>query len=175
MSSSAGTICLLILASVAGRSELIRQVLHSHLLDAADPNIEVALSLWSQGHDNPPPSPPSSSRQRVWDDPKIEAMYKTIFENAPNQQACASLKAVANSESRAWLNALPISSLGLRMDEDVIQIAVGLRLGLPLCRPHQCTSCGADVGELGTHGLIISCLFSKGRHSRHAAVNDIPQ
>ena len=86
MSSSAGTICLLILASVAGCSELIRQVLHSHLLDAADPNIEVALSLWSQDHDNPPPS---SSRQRVWDDPKIEATYKTIFKNAPNQQACA--------------------------------------------------------------------------------------
>ena len=33
------------------------------------------------------------------------------------------------------------------------------------------TSCGADVSTHGTHGL--SCRFSKGRHSRHAAVNDI--
>ena len=82
MSSSVGTICLLILASVAGCSEF------SHLLNA-DPNIEVAISLWSQGHDNPPPSP---SRQRVWDDPKIEATYKTIFENAPNSKPVLDLK-----------------------------------------------------------------------------------
>ena len=55
------------------------------------------------------------------------------------------------------------------MDDEVIRFAVGLRLGLPLC--HLCGSCGAEVDELGTHGL--SCRFSKGRHSRHAAVNDI--
>ena len=32
-------------------------------------------------------------------------------------------------------------------------------------------SCGADVNIHGTHGL--SCRFSKGRHSRHASINDI--
>ena len=56
------------------------------------------------------------------------------------------------------------------MDDETIRVAVGLRLGLPLCRPHMCTSCGADVDKLGTHGL--SCRFSKGCHSRHAAIND---
>ena len=86
------------------------------------------------------------------------------------QQASAHLRAVAVAESGAWLHALPISSLGLRMDDESIRIAVGLRLSVPLCRPHLCVSCGADVDELGTHGL--SCRFSKGRHSRHAAVND---
>ena len=63
------------------------------------------------------------------------------------------------------------TSLGLRMDNEVIRIALGLRLGLPLCDPHLCTQCNQEVGRLGTHGL--SCCFSKGRHSRHAAVNDI--
>ena len=57
------------------------------------------------------------------------------------------------------------------MDDKVIRVAVGLRLGLPLCRAHLCGSCGAEVNELGTHEL--SCRFSKGRHSRHAAVNNI--
>ena len=33
------------------------------------------------------------------------------------------------------------------------------------------SGCGADVSTLGTHGL--NCRFSRGRHSRHAAVNDI--
>ena len=57
------------------------------------------------------------------------------------------------------------------MDGDVIRIAVGLRLGLPLCRPHECSNCGAQIEEFGTHGL--SCRFSRGRHSRHASLNDI--
>ena len=76
-------------------------------------------------------------------------------------------------ESGAWLNALPVASLGLRFDNEVVRVAVGLRLGLPLCRPHQCTHCEAEVNDRGTHGL--SCHFSncKGRHSRHGAVNDV--
>ena len=156
------------LASAAGCSELIHQILPSHLLETLDPNIESALSIWSQDHANPPPPAPSSSHQRVWDAPKIEATFNLIFDCASNQQASVRLRAVA--ESGAWLHALPISSLWLRMDDESIRIAVGLRLGVPLCRPHLCVSCGADVDELGTHGL--SCRFSKGRHSRHAAVND---
>ncbi len=54
------------------------------------------------------------------------------------------------------------------MDNDVIRVAVGLRLGVPLCEPHQCRHCRAEVDHLGTHGL--SCRFSKGRHSRHATI-----
>ena len=49
------------------------------------------------------------------------------------------------------------------MDDEVVRIAVGLRL-------HCCQHCGSDVDEMGIHGL--SCHFSKGRHSRHAAIND---
>ena len=40
-----------------------------------------------------------------------------------------------------------------------------------ICKPHLCASCGANVEALGVHGL--SCCFSKGQHSRHAALNDI--
>ena len=99
------------------------------------------------------------------------ATYNNLLEQAPDLQAKARLIAVSCPESGAWLNALPIAALGLRMNDDVVRIAAGLRLGVPLCRPHLCTSCGADVNILGTHGL--SCRFSKGRHSRHASINDI--
>ena len=44
----------------------------------------------------------------------------------------AQLLAARKQESGAWLHALPMSSLGLRMDNDVILVAMGLRLGV-LC------------------------------------------
>ena len=57
------------------------------------------------------------------------------------------------------------------MNNEMTRIAVGLCLGLPPCRPHQSLHCGSEVDQLGTHGL--SCRYSQGRHSRHAAVNDL--
>ena len=65
-------------------------------------------------------------------------------------------------------HALPISNLGLRMDDSTIRAAVGLRLGLPLAHPHFCGLCGAEVDQFSTHGL--SCKKSKGRH---ASLNDV--
>ena len=159
------------LASAAGCSELMREILPSHLQNTTDPSSEAALACWSQGHSKPPPSAPDSFRQKAWDLVQIETTFDSLLESAPNQQARARLLAVSTSESGAWLHALPISALGLRMDDDVIRIAVGLRLGLPLCWPHCCSNCGSAVDNLGTHEL--SCRFSKGRHSRHAALNDI--
>ena len=97
--------------------------------------------------------------------------YESLLNSAPDASSRARLLSVACKESGAWLDAPPVTSLGLRMDNEVICIALGLRLGLPLCDPHPCTQHNQEVGRLGTHGL--SCRFSKGRHSRHAAVNDI--
>ena len=62
-------------------------------------------------------------------------------------------------------------AIGLRMDDEVLQVAVGLRLGVALCRPHKCHQCGAEVDHLGLHGL--SCRRSQGRYPRQAAVNDL--
>ena len=122
-------------------------------------------------HSQPPPPSPDSTRQRVWDALHIEVTYNVLLEQASNRQAKARLMAVSCPESGARLHALPIAALGLRMSDDVVRVAAGLRLGVPLCRPHLGASCGADVSTLGTHGL--RCRFSKGRHSRHAAVNNI--
>ena len=83
----------------------------------------------------------------------------------------ARLLAAGRKESGAWLNALPVPLLGLRMEDETTRVAVGLRLGTPLCRPHECSHCGATVDDLATHGL--SCRWSEGRHPHHAAVNVI--
>ena len=96
---------------------------------------------------------------------------ESLLESAPDDITRARLLAVSTKESGAWLHALPISSLGLRMDDNTVRVAVGLRLGSTLCRPHICQHCGADVDQRATHGL--SCKKSEGRHYRHGAINDI--
>ena len=54
-----------------------------------------------------------------------------VLSEATEPRTRARLLAAATSESGSLLNAVPASSLGLRMDDDVVRIAVGLLLGAP--------------------------------------------
>ena len=56
------------------------------------------------------------------------------------------------------------------MDDEAVRVAVGFRLGVPLCEPHKCP-CGAPVAADGLHGL--SCALGPGRLPRHASLNDL--
>ena len=51
-----------------------------------------------------------------------------------------------------------------------MRIAVGLRLGASLVRPHT-YCCGQPVAANGHHGL--ACRRSAGRQVRHCLVNDV--
>ena len=72
--------------------------------------------------------------------------------------------------SGSWLQALPCSNLGLRLGNNELRIAIGLRLGASLVRAHKCV-CGSEVEPNGHHGL--SCRRSAGRHRRHVLANDV--
>ena len=78
-----------------------------------------------------------------------------------------------NHSLECGLVQLPMSFVGLCIQDDVIQVAVGLHLGALLCASHQCRHCRAMVhlDHCGTYGL--HCTFSKGSHPCHAALNDI--
>ena len=76
---------------------------------------------------------------------------EALLVGAPDASSQICLLAASAKESVAWLNALPISSLGLKMDIDTIRIAVGLGLGSSICRPHTCRHCGAEVYRLSCH------------------------
>ena len=78
--------------------------------------------------------------------------------------------AVACKESGVWLHAIPIAAVGTKLDNDSLRIAVGLRLGVDICSPHQCI-CGSPISSSGTHGL--SCAKTSGRYSRHEEINSI--
>ena len=56
---------------------------------------------------------------------------------SPDPLSKMRLLSASKKESGSWLHTLPVTSLGLlRMDDNTIRIAIGLRLGAPLCTPH---------------------------------------
>ena len=150
------------LASAAGSSVLTDHILPDRFRGTSYPEVDRALSEWSKGHDQPPPPSPEDKRQKAWDAPWVQ---DTLLDNAPDARSRARLLAIATRESGAWLHVLPISAIGLRMDDDVIRTATGLRLGAPICRPHHCQHCHVEVDRLGTHGL--SCVRSPLPPCRH--------
>ena len=106
-------------------------------------------------------------QQKEWDKPHIEVTQQGLLDSAADPKTRARLLAVQAKES----GALPVPSLGLRLDDEVVRIAAGLRLGVPLCCPHACSQCGGHVDELGIHGL--SCKFSAGRLPQQTAIKTI--
>ena len=82
----------------------------------------------------------------------------------------ARLKAAAAPHSEDWLNAISISSVGLRLSDEAIRVAMGHRLGSPTCHPHTCV-CEGQVDARGLHGM--ACKKRTPRHIRHSMLNDI--
>ena len=56
------------------------------------------------------------------------------------------------------------------MDDEAVRVAVGLRLGLDLCVPHEC-HCGSMIDARGVHSFV--CKRAPGRTARHHALNDL--
>jgi len=91
-----------------------------------------------------------------------------LLDGAIDSYNLAGLRASQRETSGAWLQALPLSSVGLKTIDDVVRVAVGIRLGLNLCEPQTCT-CGQQVDTRGTQGL--ACKRSASRYQRHGLQN----
>ena len=122
------------------------------------------------GPDATPPDSSVSSLQKLWDIPCCQWTAANLLSRAQDVTDKARLLASAEVTSGAWLLAIPLAALGLKLDDDSVRIAVGLRLGANICAAHECV-CGAKVDCRGIHGL--ACKFSAGRHPRHNLLNDI--
>ena len=160
------------LASAAGTRDLQETIL-SKCEATADQAVDHVLDRWTFTLGQPDvsyPVGPSASKQREWDRHQIDAELERLKSSMPDAHNQARLLAVTAPHSGDWLHALPISSCGLRLDDEAVRVAVGLRLGAKLCEPHQCP-CGATVNPEGTHGL--ACRRSAGRITRHHALNDL--
>ena len=160
------------LSSIASSTDLIIQLLPSRLHCSAGVNDQLftaAVEQWKvcAGQNQ---LPQLIIHQKAWDTPLIGVAMERVLSAAPNQVGISRLIAAAAPYSGAFLQALPCSAVGTRLDDVTLRIAVALRLGAPVCAPHTCI-CGATVDSSGVHGL--SCRKSAGRHLRHSALNDL--
>jgi hypothetical protein len=160
------------LSSVGSSSELVMQILPSRLHSTAGVNdltFTVAAEEWKlrAGQSQ---LPVQIGKQKSWDTPIVSIAVEHVWSAATNQTSIARLTAAAAPYSGAFLQALPSSTVGTRLDDTALRIAIAVRLGAPVCAPHACV-CGENVDASGIHGL--SCRKSAGRHLRHSALNDL--
>ena len=71
----------------------------------------------------PAPMDVATTCQRSWDD-CCQRSSTLLLNSAVDDREKARLRASLTDTSGAWLQALPISSVGLRMDDYVIRVAV---------------------------------------------------
>ena len=101
------------LASADGSANLVKQLLPLRFHNCLHPDFELALSYWREGLDHIDATIPDSPLQKKWDAPRIQARFDHLLSHTSDPKARARLLAVSTKESGAWINALPVSSLGL--------------------------------------------------------------
>ena len=152
------------LASMNSVGELVENILSR--IDIADTNELVESWRTASGG---APSPDDPSCQKAWDLPIVERIWENMLRGA-DQVSKARLLATAQRKSGAWLNALPVLSLGTLLDSKSFRVAIAFRVGDDVCIPHFCR-CGGRMDSRRLHGL--SCKYSAGCFPRHSAMNDL--
>ena len=172
--SSASDIALpSFLASVVGSAELSIKLLPSSMSQLGgtnDAKYNIYINIWQSISKSPIPDASIAASQKMWSRPLQVIAAEAVLSAAQTQASRARLIAAAAPSSGAFLQVIPMSSVGTRLDNTSMRIAVSLRLGAPLCTPHDCV-CGTAVDSSGIHGL--SCRKSAGRGARHSAINSI--
>jgi len=156
------------LASAADTLPLQDLILRSGLV--MDESTASASTHWRSLAGLPEDNSRPAGNQRVLDAIVVGHNFQSLLSRQSSQFHKARLLAAAAAHSGDWLHALPLSTCGLRLSDDSIRIAVGLRLGAELCQPFTC-SCDKVVDAYGSHPL--SCIHNPGRSQRHHFINDI--
>ena len=154
-----------ILASAVG-CEPFSQNLNLNL--GSDRDVESALTAWYElsGVNAMPVA--KREAQKTWSTPVLDKLQIDI-EQSLDQTQSKRFSLTQGRYAGAWLNAIPMSPLGLKLTDGQLRCAVALRLGAKICAAHTCCS-GQNVDEYGTHGLAGK--RSAGRFARHAFFND---
>ena len=134
----------------------------------SDRDVESALTAWYElsGVDAMPVA--KTEAQKTWSTPVLDKIQIDI-EQFLDQTQSKRFSLTQGRNAGSWLNAIPMSPLGLKLTDGQLRCAVALRLGAKISAAHTCC-CGQNVDEYGTHG--VACKKSAGRFARHAFFHD---
>ena len=127
----ARTSCLF---SVCGKHTLPQADILADCACSDNDSLQSYLSDWSSAFGTLPDDLPP--KQPFWDRPGILANVAQVKSSVSTPPQLAFFLAASSPHSGDWLQAMPISSCGSRLDDEAVGIGVGLRLGLTLCVPH---------------------------------------
>ena len=151
--------------------DIVGRLLSSNHLAHFESSMSKAVATWKAIDSRlMEPEPSVRGLQKSWDFPVAELNFKILLNDAQSALTRARLLAVGAPQAGVWLNAIPIPSLGLKLDNESLRISVALRLGAKLNMSYTCI-CGAAVEDSAAHGL--DCRRAIGKHARHSAVNDV--
>ena len=114
------------LTSAASTAVLTRSLLPDRLHDIEHPGTTSAMTTWSviSGHTE---APMLASSQRAWDDLCCKSVADELLEQVTSESDRARLLASRAEGSGDWLDALPLQSVGLKLDNESVRVAAGLR------------------------------------------------
>ena len=150
------------LASASACYDLIHQILPDRLHGCPYPSFNKGLALWQEGLISPPP--PGNSFFNA----KTSEILTSLLNSIDDASSKICILSATRKESQAWIHGLLSSSLAQEMDNEVVRIAIGLRLGVPLCVPHTCRQYGTQVDKFGRHGL--SCPKKTERYAQVGSI-----
>ena len=105
------------------------------------------LLINSQSHEALLPEGIESFRQRSWDTPLVQAAYNQLL-SAAQSEASQGFFSSWNSER------ISFGSMQSQMEDKVLRVTMGLRIGAPLVQPDVCCHCGEQINVKEAHGLI---------------------
>ncbi|XP_065314291.1 uncharacterized protein LOC135923463 [Gordionus sp. m RMFG-2023] len=148
-------------------SRLMNNAMISSFISPKDNLLNSALTAWTSLAPPEAVLPTILTHQSLFE-PLIKKIFKIISSNPPLEY----IQLLQNADCTSgyeWLEALPSRNLGNLLSDEQLRVAIGHRLGCNIVQPHTCIKCKTLVDSKGRHGL--NCIYSQGRHARHAAIN----
>ena len=150
-----------LLASAAATFSLQEAILPEPLRHTDDLAVSYALSICRTQTPKAEPSDATRHVQRAWDNAVVITTFTDLLSACTITVEKARLKAVTAPHAGDWLNAPPITAAGLRLSDEAVRVAVGLRFGSTICQPHTtsvipksmqegCIFCPAERADPGT-------------------------
>jgi len=157
------------LASAVSTRSLQNELI-PHIASLNDADFDTCMAHWSELSSCDPVTGVGADKQRIWDSKVVDKMKGHLFSLCETDLDKARILAASAPHAGDWLHVIPSANCGLFLENEEVRIAVGVRLGAPVCITYDC-ACGMTVDRLGLH--CFSCKKCPGRYTRHSLLNDV--